>query len=169
MGEHGLILKGPLHYRGLIRVPFLWSDPERPVRKAQTSEVCGSLDIARTFLDRAGLAPYNGIQGQSLLAITERGERSQHDGLIVEQTTSRPIPGYDQPIRVRSFVDRDWRLTLWPNPAEGELYNVAEDSYEMVNLWHDAKCEAKKTELIHRMLRKTIELQDWAPLQTQEA
>lgn len=167
MADHGLIQKGPLHYRGLIRVPFIWSDPA--ARRGETAELCGSLDIARTFLDRAGLAPYNGIQGQSLLGIAERGAPSAHDGLIVEQTTQRPIPGFDRPIRVQSFVEREWRITLWPDPAQGELYHVAADPYEMQNLWNDPGSREKKNELIHRMLMKTIELQDWAPLQTQEA
>ena len=27
MGDHQLLLKGALHYRGLVRVPFIWSDP----------------------------------------------------------------------------------------------------------------------------------------------
>src|SRR5687768_7292453 len=27
MGDHQLLLKGALHYRGLVRVPFVWSDP----------------------------------------------------------------------------------------------------------------------------------------------
>ncbi len=39
----------------------------------------------------------------------------------------------------------------------------------MANLWHDPAHQAQKSELIYRMLRKTIDLQDWAPLQTQEA
>src|SRR5215217_7089875 len=27
MGDHQLLLKGPIHYRGLTRVPFIWMDP----------------------------------------------------------------------------------------------------------------------------------------------
>ena len=168
MGDHGLILKGPLHFRGLIRVPFIWSDPKAMSGKS-TAELASSLDIARTILDRAGLAPYNGIQGQSLLGMIDGGEKSQHDGLVIEQTTSRPIPGYDRPVRVLSFVDHDWRLTLWPEPESGELYNLAADPYEMKNLWNDAGSADRRADLTHRMLRKVVELQDWAPLQTYEA
>jgi arylsulfatase A-like enzyme len=169
MADHGLIQKGPLHYRGLIRVPFIWADPRARRNASQTAELSGSIDLARTFLDRAGLAPYNGMQGHSLLGIAERGEASRHDGLIVEQATQRPMPGFDRPIRVWSFVDRDWRITLWPDPRHGELYNLKADPCEMTNLWDDAGSREKRSELVHRMLLKTIELQDWAPLQTQEA
>ena len=34
MGDHQLLLKGPIHYRGLIRAPFIWRDPERGPRGA---------------------------------------------------------------------------------------------------------------------------------------
>ena len=27
MGDHQLLFKGALHYRGLVRVPFIWADP----------------------------------------------------------------------------------------------------------------------------------------------
>ncbi len=27
LGDHQLLLKGPVHYRGLVRVPFVWRDP----------------------------------------------------------------------------------------------------------------------------------------------
>lgn len=27
MGDHGLMLKASLHFQGLIRVPFIWSEP----------------------------------------------------------------------------------------------------------------------------------------------
>ena len=29
MGDHGLMLKGPMHFQGLVRVPLLWKDPQR--------------------------------------------------------------------------------------------------------------------------------------------
>ena len=35
MGDHQLLLKGALHYRGLVRVPCIWSDPNLKRRQAQ--------------------------------------------------------------------------------------------------------------------------------------
>ena len=29
MGDHQLLLKGPMHYQGILRVPFIWVDPDR--------------------------------------------------------------------------------------------------------------------------------------------
>jgi len=61
MADHGMMQKGPLHYRGLIRVPFVWSDPQATAGTGRTQELAGTLDIARTILARAGLAPHNGL------------------------------------------------------------------------------------------------------------
>lgn len=169
MADHGMMQKGPLHYRGLIRVPFIWSDPAAPTVAGSTWELASTLDIAKTVLHRVNLAPHNGMQGQALTHIINEGAPSEHDGLIVEQTTQRPIPGFKRPVRVRTFVDQNWRLTLWSGLSRGELYNLAEDPYEQRNLWDDPAYATQRAELMHRMLQKMIDLQDWAPLQVQEA
>ena len=169
MADHGMMQKGPLHYRGLIRVPFIWSDPAAPAPGSVTSELAGTLDIARSVLDRAGLAPHNGMQGQPANRIVSEGKASQHDGLVVEQTTQRPVPGFTEPVRVRTFVDRDWRLSLWSGMDRGELYNLGDDPFEQRNLWDDPASYHNRSELMHRMLVKMIELQDWSPQQVQQA
>src|SRR5262252_6377545 len=64
MGDHQLMLKGAYAYQGLIRVPFIWAEPNGHTPR-RSDALFGTLDIARTFLDRARLAPYNGIQGRS--------------------------------------------------------------------------------------------------------
>ena len=73
LGDHRLLLKGPAHYDGITHVPFIWAEPgTRPSRR--TDVIAGTLDIAATVLDRAGIQPYNGIQGESLLpAISGEG------------------------------------------------------------------------------------------------
>ena len=62
MGDHGLMLKGPVHYQGLVRIPFIWSDPAAPRQAATSEALSSSIDIARTVLP-------NGLR-----VITERME-----------------------------------------------------------------------------------------------
>ena len=88
MGDHQLLLKGALHYRGLIRVPFIWSDPVAERRGLTNSALCGTLDLTRTILDRAGLEGHNGMQGQSLLPAVE-GQATGHDSLVIEEHQRR--------------------------------------------------------------------------------
>ena len=36
MGDHGLMLKLLLHYQGIIRVPFIWHDPQTRTREGKS-------------------------------------------------------------------------------------------------------------------------------------
>ncbi len=169
MGDHGIMQKGPLHYQGLIRVPFIWSDPALPQPDASTTALAGSIDIARSILMRAGVAPANGMQGQDLNPILRERAPSKHDGIIIEGQTSRPYLGMDTQVRQRSFCDGSWRLTLWDGLPIGELYDLRNDPGEIRNLWADPTHAADKARLCERMLWKMIDLQDRSPFQVGEA
>ena len=71
MGDHGLMLKHCFHQEGLVRVPFIWADPDAPV-PARNELLAGTLDIAATILARAGLAPYHGMQGHDVVGAAKR-------------------------------------------------------------------------------------------------
>jgi len=83
MGDHQLMLKGAYAYQGLIRVPFIWVEPgAQPPRRS--GALYSTLDLAATFLDRARLASYNGIQGKSLLPALKGDDGAGHDGILIE-------------------------------------------------------------------------------------
>ncbi len=167
MGDHGIMLKGPLHYQGLVRIPFLWADPEGG-QSPQNDGLASSLDIARSVLTRAGIAPFNGCQGQDLNPM-RAGGASAHDGVMIEQTTQRPYLGFTKPVRIHTFIDERWRLTFWQGVPWGELYDLERDPAERTNLWDDPAHAATRAELTERMLRAAIDLNDTAPLATGEA
>ncbi len=169
MGDHGIMQKGPLHYQGLIRVPFIWCDPAAPQQGENTTQLASSLDIARSILMRAGVAPANGMQGQDLGRIVRDGAPSQHDCVIVEGQTSRPYLGMTTQVRIRTLCDGHWRMTLWEGLPFGELYDLEQDPHEITNLWDDPAAGEQKAALMQRMLWKMIELQDRSPFQVGEA
>lgn len=104
LGDFNLLLKGALPFSSITRVPFLWSDPDD--RNARRSAALGStLDIASSILERAGLAPFAGIQGKSLLG-NLGGSADLRDDLLIEYNDSGPRLGFDSPARVRSLVDQ---------------------------------------------------------------
>ena len=169
MGDHGIMQKGPLHYQGLIRVPFLWADPHAATRGVRSGDLAGTLDIARSILERAGVAPANGMQGQNLAAIVAGERKSAHDCMIVEQQTSRPYLGMRTQARIRSMTDGRWRMSVWEGLPFGELYNLEDDPHEIVNLWADPGHLDTRRALAERMLWKMIELQDRSPFPVGEA
>lgn len=78
LGDHGLILKGPMPYEGLLRAPMLEKGPGVP-RGKRVSEPASTLDIAATLFDyaetRAGLR-HHGASLRPLLETDERRDSS---------------------------------------------------------------------------------------------
>jgi arylsulfatase A-like enzyme len=165
MGDHQLLLKGALHYRGLVRVPFIWSDPAAESKGLVNSGLCGTLDIANTILARAELQGHNGMQGVSLLPAIA-GEESGRDSLVIEEHQRRGYMGLKNNFRARSLITQDSRLTLYEGVEWGELYDLINDRDELNNLWDDPQARDRRHELTEKLARKMMELADASPLAT---
>lgn len=158
MGDHGLMLKLLLHYQGLIRVPFIWHDPQHPVAGAVDRGLASSIDISTTILARAGIQPYNGIQGRDLF------NSDPPEVIIVEEDSQRTMIGFDRPQRVRTAVTERYRMSLRAGESWNELYDLRDDPHEIVNLYDDPAAARTRGELTEAMIRRMIELQDRSPL-----
>ncbi|MGH7797116.1 MAG: sulfatase family protein [Candidatus Binatia bacterium] len=165
MGDHQLLLKGALHYRGLVRVPFIWSDPSVESQGLVNRGLCGTLDIANTVLARAGLQGHNGMQGANLMQAVNGGETG-HDSLVIEEHQRRGYMGFQNNFRARSLITENARLTLYESADWGELYDLTNDSDELNNLWNDPQSQAQRHELTERLARQMMELADSSPLAT---
>ena len=152
LGDHGLMLKGPMQYQSVVRTPFAWRDPDPAYNRGQLDELGSTSDLARTVLSRAGLRPYNGVQGVDLCPLL-RGEGAVRDRVLVEYTTQYPYLGFDDLVTVSTLIDRHWRISVWQNRDWGELYDLAADPHELNNLWSDPAAapdrEANLVKLIH--------------------
>ena len=142
LGDHRLLLKGPAHFEGITHVPFIWAEPgARPARR--TDVLAGTLDIAASILDRARIAPYNGLQGVSLLpAINGDGGAIVRDALVIEDDQQRAVLGCAAGARLRTLVTQRWRMTIIEGDSWGELYDLANDPHEMENLFEDPATSA---------------------------
>jgi len=164
MGDHQLMLKAALHYQGLIRVPCIWSDPADAGRPDSSDAYAGTLDIANSVLERAGIAGFNGMQGKSLPAMAAAGEG--HDGMIVEEDQRRGYMGFEPNFRARTLVADNWRITMYSQADWGELYDLTSDPNEFENLWDDPAHAGKRMEMTERLARRMIDLADGSPLAT---
>lgn len=165
LGDHRLMLKGPAHYQGLVRVPFIWADTPDRARPGMSAALCGTLDIAATVLDRAGVAPYNGLQGRSLLPAAA-GQDDDESCVVIEDDQQRTYFGFDKPPRLRTIVTRRWRLTIYQDVPWGELYDLEFDPEEMVNLWDDPAHRGVRADLLEQLARRQMALVDRSPLPT---
>jgi len=163
MGDHGLMLKLLLHYQGIVRVPFIWHDPASPTHGQTDTGLASSIDISSTILARAGIQPYNGIQGRDLNATPPP------DAVIVEEDSQRVMTGFDRLQRVRTIITEQYRMSLREGEDWHELYNLSNDPGETENLYDDPSARETRNELTEKMLRKVISLQDRSPLPSYRA
>ncbi len=158
MGDHGLMLKLLLHYQGLIRVPFIWSDPKSKGDSGVDTGLASSIDISSTILARAGIQSYNGIQGRDLFSTESPGS------VLVEEDSQRSMTGFERPQRIRTIVTDRYRMSLRQGESWDELYDLSKDPLELVNVFDNPAYAEIKNELTDRMLRRVIECQDRSPL-----
>jgi len=164
MGQHGLFLKGPAHYQSLVKVPFIWCDPLSQYNRGAVDALASYVDIGRTILDRADLWPYHGAQGRSLLPLLA-GKTETHRQRVLIETISFS-PQFEIPIwaAVRTVVKDHYRLTIYTHLDEGELYDLAADPEEIVNLWDSAEHAAIKSDLLFQLAQEMAALADTARL-----
>lgn len=158
MGDHGLMLKLLLHYQGIIRVPFIWHDPTAPTHGQVDQGLGSSIDIATTILARAGIQPYNGIQGRDLQS------SAPPEAVIVEEDSQRLMTGFDRPQRVRTVITDQFRMSLREGEDWHELYDLARDPGEVENLYDHPDARPIRHQLCEIMIRRMIALQDRSPL-----
>ncbi len=163
MGDQQLMLKGPYHFRGLIRVPMLIHVPG--VTTGTSTDALGcTVDLAQTLLQLAELEPYNGIQGQSLVPLLTEPASTVRDHVLIEDDGQRLLKGTNRRIRLRTLITPEWRLTHYDGFEFGELYRLTEDREEHNNLWTDPEAQAVKHALSEQLLRSIIDHQDRSPL-----
>ncbi|KAB7619515.1 sulfatase [Alkalilimnicola sp. S0819] len=171
LGDHRLLLKGPIHYQSVLRVPFIWKDTaDRAHGAAASGALTETIDLPASILDRAGIEPYHGMQGRSILPLLQGEARGgDEESVLVEEDGQRILYGLDTPPRVRSLVTARHRLTVYHGETWGELYDLHQDPHEMNNLWNDPAAGAVKMDMLERLARKQMALTDRSPLPFEQA
>ncbi|HRK84703.1 sulfatase family protein [Alcaligenes sp. HNGD-HTN06] len=164
MGDHQLLLKGPLHYQSIIRSPFIWFDPRAAQTQGTSAAVCSTIDIAPTVLERANQLPYNGIQGRSLLKLMHNDAQTWRSGVLIEEENQRKL--FNTPIRtkLRSLVTPQHRISLYEGGQIGELYDLHADPLEQHNLWNEPDAQALKTRLLCQLIDTMMAHSETSPL-----
>ena len=129
LGDHGLLLKGPMAYEGLLRVALLVEGPG--VRQdAVVVDPVSTLDLAETFCDYAGTTLPGPAHSVSLRPLVQ-GNGPGRDFALSEWDLRSSRCGVD--LDLRTVRTCDAKLTLELNSGAGELYDLATDAGEMVN------------------------------------
>jgi arylsulfatase A-like enzyme len=133
LGDHGLYLKGPMLYDGLIRIGMVVSGPGVAEGKV-VSDPVSTLDLAATIYDFAGIEQPDDIQSQNLRPLIET-DKSGRDVAYCEWNMLASRCGVE--LQLRTVRTRDSKLTLEQISGCGELYDLKNDPHEMVNVFDD--------------------------------
>ncbi len=156
LGDHGLLLKGPMAYEGLLRVGLLFEGPGVPAGKVVPDPV-STLDLAQTFCDYAGTALPPHAHSLSLRPLVEGN--ATRDFARSEWDLRASRCGVD--LRLRTVRTRRHKFTLELESGAGELYDLIDDPDEMHNRFNDPAMRGVQRELADMIASRP---QDASPL-----
>ena len=160
LGDHGLILKGPMHYEGLLRVPMIVRGPGVPAGKVVADPV-STLDLYATFTDYAGADPLLDQHGTTLRPLIETDTASR-DFAMNEWELLPTRAGVS--LSLRTVRTKSAKLTYDLRSESGELYDLAADPDETTNRFDDPDyADLQGALMAHLMTRPD----DMRPIQTQ--
>ena len=144
LGDHGLILKGPMHYDGLLRVPMIVRGPGVPKGKI-VDEPVSTLDLGPTFFDYGKATALQTQHGASLRPLIETETAAREFALNEwELLPTRAGVG----LSLRTVRTKTHKLTIDLQSGAGELYDMAADPEETANLFDDPEHANLRAELI---------------------
>jgi len=142
LGDHGLLLKGPMMYEGLLRVGMIFKGPGIPAGQVVPDPV-STLDLMDTLCDYTGARPDRALHSRSLRPLIEG--RETRDFAYNEWDLRASRCGVD--LNLRTVRTRTHKLTAELGSKAGELYDLVNDPLEMDNRYDDPGYRAVRREL----------------------
>ena len=143
LGDHGLILKGPMPYDGLLRIPLIVRGPG-VARNQVVSEPVSTLDVAPTFFEWAGIKAEVPLDGRSLGPLLA-GQEEQRDCALDEWWVLPARGGVE--LQLLTVRTKRFRMTVDLLSGAGELYDFENDPDEMVNVFDDPAYQSHRNQL----------------------
>jgi len=162
LGDYNLLLKGAWPKDSITRVPMIWSDPINRTSNVSNS-LASTVDIAPSILERAGILPYFGMQGQSFVPAVNGDNTSPRESVLIEFNDGGKRMGFEPPARVRVLVTKEWHVAIYKGEQWGELYDRINDPNHLNNLWESNEHAAIKAALVLELSHQLIGQMDESP------
>ncbi len=156
-GDHGVLLKGVMHFQGCVRTPLVVVDPARAPQR--TRSLAASVDLPSTVLDLCGVDGYHGMQGTSLRPVLDDPTATVRDAVLVEDDFPLAViqPGW--PLRTRTVITDTHRYTRDTDGFE-MLYDLVDDPDELVNLAVDHRDPGARIDAIDALVDEMTRADD---------
>ena len=189
--DYGLNRKGVGLVEALTRIPMVWAGLGIRAQQNHPAFV-STADVLPTLCEAIGAAMPAGVQGRSLWPLLQGSDypRAEFETIYAEvgfggmhygpddeipkswgRIPGPPgaIPSFDElnPVtqsgNTKMVRRAEWKLT-YDMMGNGQLYNLAEDPYELKNLFGQPRVADVQHRLMADLLRWTIRTQDDLPL-----
>ncbi len=145
LGNHGLLWKGPYLLDDLLRVPAIVSVPGGEGEGRRCDQITSGLDWMATVQTLAGASEPYAASGRTMLGNDlELLPTGAHPFTLTEWGAPNNGPTRS----LRCIRTPEAKLVSYADPAEGELYDLANDPHEFSNLYHDPR---------HAPMRQSLE------------
>ncbi len=151
LGDHGLLLKGPLFYDCALRVPLIYRFPRRCNVRGVDGGFASHVDLAPTVAALAGVDGPSRAQGAPLFDRHLRPRPVPARDAALTEWCDRAVNGSGRHLVGRCLVTDRWKLVYYPGQPFGELYDRANDPDEYRNLWADPAYQGTVAEMRDRL------------------
>ena len=152
-GDFGLLFKGPYHVDSLMRIPLIWRPaPSAGINPATVDAPVGHVSLASTFCHITGLPQPDYAEAPRLPINENEATELGHERVLTEWDSVL----FGKIVRLRSICRDGWVATACMpgslhDGTEGELYNLANDPLQQVNLWSDPSQKSLRDDLLADM------------------
>ena len=174
MGDHGMILKGWLPYKGILNVPLIFKVPGVTKAGSVSDSLVSAVDLAPTILNCCGIAPEAqppDMQGYDVTPILKDPNRKLRDNCLIEvdELDTGKVDRWQSPSlksmpvgRLKYLITDRYSLTVYDGfPGYGDLFDLQEDPHELNNLW-DTNPDLRH-EMVEKLLFEVIKQQSIYP------
>ncbi|MFA5352647.1 MAG: sulfatase [Thermodesulfovibrionales bacterium] len=151
LGEHGLTGK-QIAYEESIRIPLLMRYPGLAAPGFVCEELALNIDLAPTILDLSGAGIHPQMQGMSLRSLLSGQQTQWREEFLYEF-----LPKIQA--KIQGVRTRRWKYVTYPDRRDiDELYDLAADPFEMLNLSRDPAFRSQMRSLrgrLERLLQET--------------
>ncbi len=166
-GDHGLMLKHFVHYESVTRVPLAIRIPgTRGGARRRSNALVSTADLAPTMLELAGVRAFHGIQGRSLQPLLDGSADTIREAVLIEEDQPFSIDGLPAPVRMRSVVTAEGRLTRYFGAPGIEVYDHRTDPGELHNVAGQPQAAELQRTLENALLEEMARVCDLAPTPT---
>lgn len=152
LNDHGHSQKWNMFEQSVHVPALIWRPGTIPAGK-EVSALVSLFDFGPTILEYAGVEVPDWMEARSLSDVLHDRPSEPRERVFAEHSNDAILTGTDFMTMIR---DGDWKLVHFVDCDEGQLFNLASDPNERVNLWDRSDHDGKKQELIDKILHWRI-------------